>query len=995
MAERSLPQGVVTFLFTDIEGSTRLLQATGDDFVALLEAHREVLRAAFGAHGGREVSTDGDGFFAAFASPSGAVLAAVQAQRELGEHPLLAAHGVKVRMGMNTGEAQLTGHDYVGLAVHHAARVANAGHGGQVLVADSTRMMAGDLDDVTFEDLGEHVLKDFARRVRIFQLRGDGLQTDFPPIRSLNRVESMLPSARTSFVGRAEDLNALLIELAEPGLLTLTGAGGTGKTRLAIEAAREVRGSLHGAWFVDLHAVADGSQVASVAASALEVLDAGEPDRALERMSERIGETPCLIVLDNCEHLVEAVAELADGLLARCPNLRLLATSRDLLGLAHERAHRLPPLDLASATALFTERAARLVRGFTPDREDRRLIETICRRLDGIPLAIELAASRVRHMSLQDLANGLDDVFRLVVGTPGRDLQRHQTLHALVDWSHDLLSPIEQVVLRRLSALAGSFTMEAAEAVAGGDPVGGPVAEIVFRLVDRSLVEHVGASRYRQLAPLRAYGRAKLDQSDEVEVVRDRHVGYFLALAEQLGEELRGGDFFGSLERLDLEANNLRAALDFARARADHAAILRLVAATAQFAAITARGGYLGVAAEIVGSITGPRELLAAAHVGLAMAATAPACAEYAAHAEQAMQLLGPKSPDGDELDELRAWALASQALLSATGEPPDRATTSQAARRAKALGERCGLPLVAIAADSALAWDHLRADELDEARALLAQVRAAGDTLSGSLWFALALFWSGIAAMRAGDWAAATKHYRRVLPMFRRVSHKQYEQWTLDHLSVAALSMGDFGAARAYAEEGITVTTNSGIRSREESNLAYLYERLGYLEALRGDHLQAAQYYENALDLVSADRRPHDHAALRANLASTRVQTGELEAAHLHALAAIEVTEGLEPLKLETGAVQPAPVANVVQAVARWALAMGMPEAAAELTGVVSVLHPLDEAPPQVREYAARFHAAIAEALGGPDLLATAMERGKLMDDPLAEARRVLASGA
>lgn len=994
MGGRDLPEGVVTFVFTDIEGSTRLLQETPGTFAEVLDVHRSVLRGAFTAFDGREVNTEGDGCFVAFASATDAVLAAARAQRDIAADPALARHRVKVRIGMHTGEAERTGHDYVGLAVHHAARVANAGHGGQVLISEATWSLARDAEGVDFEDLGEHVLKDLARPVRIFQLSGAGLDREFPPLRSLNSATTILPISRTSFVGREKDLNQLLEDLLEPGLITLTGPGGTGKTRLAVEAAREVRGSLEGTWFVDLLPAADPDQVVAACAAALGVLDVGQVDGSMDRLSERVGSGPCLIVLDNCEHVVEPAAAVADRLLTRCPGLRVLATSRDLLGLPHERARRVRPLEPASAVELFVDRAARTVSGFAPTPAERSIVERICQRLDGIPLAIELAAPRLRHIALSDFENRLGDVFRLLVGSRGRGTQRHQTLQAVVDWSHNLLSDDERVVFRRLSALSAAFTMEAAEAVAGSDPLNGSVEDILFRLVDHSLVEHDGRGRYRQLETLRAYGQAKLSESGESEAVRDRHVEYFLSLAEGVAPGLKDNRFFDSLGRLEAEADNLHAALEWAVEQGHPAAVLRLIAATVHFATLNSRESLVKLAdrAFSEAASAGPPDLTLTAHVEFGLAATTTGWHRYASHAATALELLGPEAPEPDERDELRAWALTSLALTNVMNDEVTVEETRSYADRVTALADRGRFGGASMAAQSAVAWDLMRSGEISAAREHFARVLHAGDALKESLWFTIATFWSGICCMRAMDWTKAVEYYEDALVRFRRVSYKLYTQWALDHLSVAALHLGDHAASRAYAEEGVALSVASGLGA--ETNLPYLYERLGYLEGLRGDHAQSARYYEQALAGVTVRTNAHDHAALRANLASALVECGELDAARSHLQTAIEVTTPLEPTATRTGGVAEPPVANIANAVARLALAVGLGDEAAELAGAVARLHPSVTATPATRERMARFHSDLRAAVGD-ERFEAAMKVGSDLDAPLQRARDVLASAA
>ena len=986
-AVAGLPEGVVTFLFTDIEGSTRLLQSAGDGYAALLEEHNRIVRAALTEHAGHEVATTGDGFFIAFSSPVQAVAAAAEAQRRLDASPPLAEHGLRVRMGLHSGEAQITHDNYVGLAVHHASRVANAGHGGQVLVSEPARSMAGDADEFGFHDLGQHLLKDVGRPLRLFQLTGEGLLSDFPPLRSLNGGFADLPLARTSFVGREADLKLLMRSLSEPGLVTLTGPGGTGKTRLAVEVARRMRTSFEGTWFVDLQAVVEPDEVAAAAAAALQVADAGQPEGLIDRLVERCAGGACLVVLDNCEHLVAACAELTATLLARCPELRVLATSRDLLGIAAERPQRVPPLDEASAAQLFVDRAQRLVPGFDP-AGDEPALAAICKRLDGIPLAIELAAARVRHMPLVDLAARLSDIFLLLLGTRGRGLQRHQTLEAVVDWSHDLLDPAERAVLRRLSVLPGGFELAAAEAVGRGDPVDGSVADVVFRLVDASLVDHDGRGRYTQLETLRAYGQIKLRDTGETEAVRDRQVEHFVSVAEGAAEQMRHGAFFEGLDVLDREADNLYAAVEWATGR-DHSLALRLIAATAHFATITGRNSFLVLAARSVSDPVGPPDLRAAACVEMAVAATVFGWHELACHGHDAMNLLGPETTEPDERDQLRARCLASLALAGASAD--QMTEIKSVAARAKSLAHRCGLPDIADAAEAAEGWQLMRSGEIAGGCRVLGEVAERSRAARPTLWSATALFWAGLAAVRAGAWPGATAYLRAALPLFQRVSYKLYVQWTLDGLSFAALHEGNLAAARAYAEEGVTLSLESGLGAG--TNLAYLYERLGYLEWQRRDYPQSARYYQDALEQISTRHSAHDHAALRANLAAALVRAGDLAEARPHLAAAIDLTETLEPVEGTTGAVAEPPVANVVQALAHLALAVGLADEAAEMAGVLVRLHQPASVAPAARDGLARFQSKVQAALQDDIRFKSALERGAALERPLQRAREILES--
>ncbi len=645
----SPPSGTVTFLFTDVEGSTVLWDRHPGAMTDALAEHDRRIRQAVDAHHGYVFTTAGDSFSVAFEHVRDAVDAALDIQFSLREMvgEMVGDVELRVRSGVHTGEATVRDGDYFGPSVNRCARIASAGHGGQILISGSSCDLLGDdlPDGVELLDLGVHRLRDLAEPERILQVCHPGLDREFPKIRTLEGPADTLPAQLTKFIGRDHEIGEIVALLADRRLVTLAGPGGAGKTRLALEVAeRVVLDHPDGIRLVELAALVDHHVVLDEVAQRFGATkDADVP--LAETIAETIGDRRMLLVLDNCEHLVGAVARLTSQLLLGCPNLRVIATSRERLAVTGEVLYRVPSLSIPppgsdverslgyDAIRLFVDRAELADPGFALDPTNLDDVTSICRRLDGIPLALELAAARVRSMSPQQISSRLDERFRLLTGIDRSSDDRQQTLLSTIEWSHDLLDERERIVFRRLGAFVSDFALEAAEHVCADDSIFEfDVIDLLTALVDKSMVSTTSGNsgtRYQLLESIRSYALGHLERADERVVTSAHHAEHFADLAVVLQRRQRSGELASALAVLDEEEDNFRAALRFSIDSADAITAARLVDAL----------GYLWYAAGV------RREGLEWCESLFGLAIDLP--------------------------DELRAGALHSYALmLSGTGDP-------------------------------------------------------------------------------------------------------------------------------------------------------------------------------------------------------------------------------------------------------------------------------------------------------------------------------------
>jgi predicted ATPase/class 3 adenylate cyclase len=689
---RELPTGTVTFLFTDIEGSTKLLHELGAErYEQALAEHRRVLREVFAAHGGVEVDTQGDAFFVAFLTAPAALAAAAEATDGLASGP------IRVRMGLHTGTPLVGKEGYVGVDVHRAARIAACGYGGQVLVSASTAALTG---TDALRDLGEHRFKDLSAPERLYQLG----EEHFPPPKSLYRTN--LPVPATPFLGREQELAQVLSLLEGARLVTLTGPGGTGKTRLGLQAAAEASDRYpDGVFWVPLATLRDPELVLEAAAHVLGAKDG---------LADHVADKQLLLLLDNLEHLVEAAGRLAE-LIAACPNLRLLVTSRELLRLPGEQAYPVPPLEPEDGIELFLARAQAVEPGFVMSAA----VPELCARLDQLPLALELAAARARVLSPEQLLGRLSGRLDLLKAGRGVDA-RQQTLRATIEWSHELLAEDERRLFARLAVFRGGCALESAEQVCEAD------LDTLQSLVDKSLVRVREGNRFWMLETISAYAAERLEASGEAGELGRRHAAYFLALAEEAEPYAREVDA-AWLDRLEREADNLRAALDWLEAAGETQLVLRLAGALDDF---WGAKGHLGEGRRRIEAALAADESPTAARAKALNAAADMAVGDAeVAHARlRAEQALSLHRQLGDD------WGTAGSLYLlgNAAADERDFEAARELWEESLELWRGVGDRHYALLATRMLAWAYDELGEWDRARGLmedvLEQARAAGD---------------------------------------------------------------------------------------------------------------------------------------------------------------------------------------------------------------------------------------------------------------------------
>lgn len=864
----SLPTGTVTFLFTDIEGSTKLWQQYPEPMKATLIRHHRLLQQAIESAGGYVFQIVGDAFCAAFHTASAGVAGALAAQRGLTTEPWGETGPVRVRMALHTGTADLhagehkSGEYVSGLTLSHAARLLSVAYGGQILVSNATQeLVRNDLPArVWLRDLGRHRLRDLAHAEQIYQVVAPDLPDAFPALKSVEATPNNLPRPLTAFIGRERAIGELRRLLAETHLLTVTGAGGSGKTRLSLEVAASLLDEFpDGVWLVECAPQADPTLVPQVLAATLGVREeAGRP--LLETLVDLLRPKRVLLLFDNCEHLIDACARLTDALLRGCPEVKILSTSREILGLTGEVAYPVPPLSLPDARhlpplvhlteyeaiRLFLDRAVAVKPDFTLTEATAPAVAQICQRLDGIPLAIELAAARARSLSVHQITAHLDERFRLLTGGSRTALARHQTLRGLIDWSYDLLSEAERELLRRVSVFVGGWTLEGAAALCAGDGIDRfDIVDLLGRLMDKSLclTDDQGSDpRYRLLETIRQYGLQKLMETPEGEVVRARHRDFYLGFAEDAESRLQGPAQVEWLTRLEADHDNLRAALRWSLDRADTEPALRL-------------GSALSLFWDTHGYVREGREWLDEL---LARAREQPTSVVTTVGRRALAKVL-------DGAARMRArWSEF----------PPATDLLTQGLAVWRELGDKHGIAeaLNNLAAGATQSGDRARA------KVLVAESLALFRELSDKRGTAHALNNLAEILNADGDLVSARVLFEESVPLFEAVEDQRGLSHALDNLGGILTTQGDYGSAEILYRKSLRLAEELG----DKHAVATALRSLGGVAHYQRDHARARSYYE---DSVARFREMNDGFCLAKSLIGFALTSHEV-GDHEHARA-------------------------------------------------------------------------------------------------------------
>jgi predicted ATPase/class 3 adenylate cyclase len=841
---RALPSGTVAFLFSDIEGSTQQWESYRDSMPAAVARHDAIVRTAIERAGGVIFKPLGDGFCAVFHTAPAAIGAALEAQRTLDRGDFASVGGVKVRMAVHVGHADERGGDYFGPSVNRVARLLAIGYGGQVLVSGAAADLAqGEMPKQTaLRDLGLHRLKDLAQPEQVYQLVAPDLPQKFFPLRSLDALPNNLPLQLTSFIGREHEIDRVVDLFEAHRLVTLVGTGGVGKTRLALQVGADVLDRYEdGVWFIELAPLSDGTMILNELAPLFGVQGSGDRP-LLDALLAALRPKHALLIIDNCEHLVDPAADIIEKMLRASPKIRILATSREALKIAGETVHRVASLDEESGVALFADRATAATDSFELTDANAQTVAKICRRLDGIALAIELAAARVRAVDVGELFARLDERFRILTGGSRTALPRQQTMRALIDWSYDLLSPVEQALLRRVAVFSGGWTLDAATNVCAGDEMQSwDVLDLLTSLVDKSLVTAElndtlisGAKlRYRLLESTRQYAVEKLASSGERDRMRRVHAEYFAKVAADAQERWSTTPTRTLFAPLEAEIDNFRAALDWAIAEKED---LELGATLAS--ALARVWSELGVPMEglryVQAALEADETLSARTRANLWTAVAGLSLSLWTKMRDSAERAAQIFSELGDQPGAMQAKLFHGEALTRLHDLERAEAELQEVYGYFKAAGDqrRANLAL------SSLARNALWAGDAQLARDRYSDVLAAAKTQGDDRTVMVVMSNLAEAEFLMGNVKRAIELGRDEM-LRRQIFHKDTGSASITLMNVAAylISSGEVDEAHGFAKEALRKSLDLQLGVF----IALSIQHLGAIAALRGDCERAA----------------------------------------------------------------------------------------------------------------------------------------------------------
>lgn len=855
-----LPEGIVSFLFSDIEGSTRLAQQFPDTLQHFLEKHNKIMFDSIVENGGYVFELVGDAFCAAFHDSQSAVKAALEAQTKLNSEDWGEAV-IKVRMGIHTGEAKNDGRKYSGyITLARTQRIMSAAHGGQVLVSND---VFNDVNkEFTFRDLGERRLKDLRQTERLFQFTYSGLPSDFPPLNTLDARPNNLPVQLTTFVGREKEISDIKALLVKTHLLTLIGAGGTGKTRIALQSAADMIDDFeNGVWFVDLAPLLDPELLPQTIAEALDVKE--DPRVKLsDTLCDYLKDKEMLIILDNCEQLIEATSKLVEKLLQSSPKLKIIATSREALRITGEQTLKVSSLSLPDpqtdntleklekfeSVKLFIDRAVSVNQNFKVTDDNAGVLAEICFRLDGIPLAIELAAARVKVLSLDKINDRLNDRFKLLTGGERTALPRRQTLRALIDWSYELLSENEKILWRRLAVFSGGWSLESAEKVCGEASIDeADILDLLNNLIEKSIIifDEVN-DRYRMLETIKQYGSEKLTEFTELKFATLKHLEYFLLRAEEIKAKLSGVDLKIQLDKLEEDYPNYQAALSWSVEEGKRLESIRLAIALCKYwhikGFISEGRKWLSVLSQRREDI--PKPMLASVLNYLGVFDYAQG--EYARAEEELLEAFEIRKESGDKRSI--ADGLNILGLLAYEKGDYEKALEyhEECLKLQRENSDKLG---IAISINNlGLIYQDLKkkeneADEEALYKEGLQLFREAGD----SRRLATFLNFLGNVFLDKNEFDAAQKYYEESLNLFKELGNKRGIAFSLGSLSNLARNQRDFSKAKKLLEESLLICESLG----DKLGMAITYSNLGEIMIYMNDHKQAGIFLEKGLRML------------------------------------------------------------------------------------------------------------------------------------------------